>query len=184
MARQGVPKRLTAIPEPGTPMPSKKPGAAFPASALRWHNCPAKPTPCGIPKPAMWLRPRGARENEHSYQRVYRRLRTHARNTTERSRGGDSMRSFALVLAAVAFASMAPQPTSAAALSGSIASKPGTPLVESAGFYRRHYDDYYYRRHSDDSYYRRRYDDDYDYYPRYRYSEYRYHPRRYYYDDD
>jgi hypothetical protein len=73
------------------------------------------------------------------------------------------MRNFALVLAAVAFASMAPQPSSAAAVSASIASKPATSLVGGVTFYRRHY----------------------DYYPRYRYSEYRYYPRhRYYYDDD
>jgi len=76
------------------------------------------------------------------------------------------MRSLALVLAAVAFAVMAPQPSSAAGLSASIASKPSTSLVEGVTFYRRHYD----------------YDR--DYYPRYRYSEYRYYPRRYYYDDD
>jgi hypothetical protein len=78
------------------------------------------------------------------------------------------MRNMALLLAAVAFVSMAPQPSSAAALSGGLEFKPTTSHVTGVTFYRRDYDYY-------------------SYYPRYRYSDYHYYYPRYryyYYDDD
>jgi hypothetical protein len=78
------------------------------------------------------------------------------------------MRDIALIFAAVAFASMAPQPASAAALSGGLEfDKPVASPVTGVTFYRRSYDYH-------------------PYHQRYRYSEYRYYPRYryYYYDDD
>jgi len=74
---------------------------------------------------------------------------------------------FALVLAALLCAAIAPQPSFAATVSGTIDSRSATSLVTNVTFYRRSYDYYpYYRRY--------RYSDD-SYYPRY---------RHYYYDDD
>jgi hypothetical protein len=78
------------------------------------------------------------------------------------------MRNIAVIFAAVALASIAPQPSSAAALSSGLEfNKPAASPVMGATFYRRDYHHY-------------------SYYPRSRYYEYRYYPRyrHYYYDDD
>ena len=99
---------------------------------------------------------------------------------------------FAVVLAALLFAAMAPPPSSAATVSGTIDFRSATSLVTNVTFYRRSFDCYpYYRRYrySDESYYPRYrhyyYDDDL-YYPRvyyFPYEDYRhhrtYHYRRY-----